>query len=384
MGLLSSLPALVAVFLFLPAARLLERQASYRPLVVWSLLGARIGYLALALLPSIASSGVPEITVAVLVAMAVPSVIFSTGWNPLLADVIPERRRATVLSWRSILSSGTIAALTYLIGLALERGSFPSNYQWLYAIGLAGGLVSTWLVSRVRIPETPPAEVPLLHTRVSLRQGIKDSLQESPRFARLMVNTLVFNLGAWMVGPLYVIYYVQELGAADGWIGLHTTLIHLGIMLGYWGWRRINHRIGDNPALLMALPFAALYPVLVGVLPYLPVLLVVGFVGHLFIPGVDLNHSLIFLRRVPPLHRHTGIAFYSMVMNLGAFVCPIIGVALAGAIGIRNALILGGVLRAIGVALFYLRPADEGGITRAHIREALRAVLPAKRRYPQV
>jgi len=347
-------------------------------------LGARIGYLALALLPSIASSGVPEITVAVLVAMAVPSVIFSTGWNPLLADVIPERRRATVLSWRSILSSGTIAALTYLIGLALERGSFPSNYQWLYAIGLAGGLVSTWLVSRVRIPETPPAEVPLLHTRVSLRQGIKDSLQESPRFARLMVNTLVFNLGAWMVGPLYVIYYVQELGAADGWIGLHTTLIHLGIMLGYWGWRRINHRIGDNPALLMALPFAALYPVLVGVLPYLPVLLVVGFVGHLFIPGVDLNHSLIFLRRVPPLHRHTGIAFYSMVMNLGAFVCPIIGVALAGAIGIRNALILGGVLRAIGVALFYLRPADEGGITRAHIREALRAVLPAKRRYPQV
>ena len=102
-------------------------------------MGARIGYLALALLPSIASSGVPEITVAVLVAMAVPSVIFSTGWNPLLADVIPERRRATVLSWRSILSSGTIAALTYLIGLALERGSFPSNYQWLYAIGLAGG-----------------------------------------------------------------------------------------------------------------------------------------------------------------------------------------------------------------------------------------------------
>jgi len=383
-GLLSSIPALVAVFLFLPAAQLLERQASYRPLVVWSLLSARIGYLALALLPLITSSGVPEITVAVLVAMAVPSVIFSTGWNPMLADVIPERQRATVFSWRSILSSGTVAALTYLIGLALERGSFPTNYQWLYGIGLVGGLVSTWLVSRVRVRETPPAEVPLLHTRVSLRQGVTDSLQESPRFARLIVNTLVFNLGAWMVGPLYVIYYVQELGATDGWIGLHTTLIHLGIMLGYWAWRRINHRIGDHPALLMALPFAAAYPIMVGVLPYLPALLLVGFLGHLFIPGVDLNHSLIFMRRLPPLHRHTGIAFYSMVMNLGAFVCPIIGVVLAGAIGIRNALILGGVLRAAGVALFYLRPVDEGGVTSASIREAFGAILPARRRYPHV
>ncbi|MFO7697867.1 MAG: MFS transporter [Anaerolineae bacterium] len=379
-GLLSSAPALVAVLLFLPAARLLERQKSYRPFVVWSLFGARIGYLAIAMLPFLTARGIPGITVGLLVAMSAPSVLFSTGWNPLLADVIPERQRATVFSWRNILSSATIAILTYAAGLALDRGTFPANYQWLYAIGIVGGLVSTWLISRIRIPEAPPAEVPLLHRRVSLKQGIKEALQENPIFGRLIVNTLVLNLGAWMVGPLFIIFFVQELGAADSWVGFYTTLIHVGVVVGYWVCRKMNHGMGDPPALLLALPFVASYPILVALLPRLPVILIIGLLAHLFVPGVDLNHSLIFMRNIPPSRRHTGIAFYSMVMNLGAFVCPIVGVALAGLIGIRNALVIGGILRLLGVAMFFIFPMDENRLTWQGVRGGLGALVPHRQR----
>jgi len=377
-GLLSSLPALIAVFLFLPAAQLLERQRHYRPLVVWSLFGARIGYLVIALLPFLTSRGVPEATVALLVAMSAPSVLFSTGWNPLLVDTIPERRRASVLAWRSILSSATIALSTYVAGSALDRGTFPTNYQWLYAIGLVGGLLSTWLVARVRIPSEGQAEVPQPRERQRLRESVRVAFRANPTFCRLTVNTLAFNLGAWMVGPLYIIFYVQELGATDGWVGLHTTLIHIGIVIGYWLWRRINHGMGDMPALLLAAPLVALYPLAVGLLPNLTALLLVGFLGHLFMPGVDLNHNLIFMRQIPATNRHTAIAVYSMIMNLGAFVCPIVGVALAGAIGVRNALMLGGLLRLGGALLFYLRPVDTGRLTMDAVREGLRAVFPRR------
>jgi hypothetical protein len=179
-GLLASIPALVAVFLFMPAARLLERQASYRALVIWSLFAARIGYLFIALLPFVTSLGVPEATVAILIAMSAPSVLFSTGWSPLLADVVPERMRANVFAWRSILSSGTIAVLTFVVGRALDRGTFPGNYQWLYGIGLLGGILSTALVARVRIPDAHPAEIPLLHRPVSMRQGVREALSGEP------------------------------------------------------------------------------------------------------------------------------------------------------------------------------------------------------------
>jgi len=116
----------------------------------------------------------------------------------------------------------------------------------------------------------------------------------------------------------------------------------------------------------------------VGLLPNLTALLLVGFLGHLFMPGVDLNHNLIFMRQIPATNRHTAIAVYSMIMNLGAFVCPIVGVALAGAIGVRNALMLGGLLRLGGALLFYLRPVDTGRLTMDAVREGLRAVFPRR------
>ena len=50
-GLLSSLPALVAVLLHIPCARFLERRANYAPWVALSLFLHRLGFLAIVLLP---------------------------------------------------------------------------------------------------------------------------------------------------------------------------------------------------------------------------------------------------------------------------------------------------------------------------------------------
>jgi predicted MFS family arabinose efflux permease len=179
-----------------------------------------------------------------------------------------------------------------------------------------------------------------------------------------------------MIGPLYIIFFVTELGAADSWVGLYTTVIHVGIVVGYWLWRRITQQMGDFPALLFALPLAASYPFLVAFLPNLSIILVVGLIAHLFVPGVDLNHSLIFMRSIPPNRRHIGIAFYSMVMNLGAFVGPIVGVALAGQFGIRNTLLVGGLMRAAGVLMFYRFPMDERRLTWQGMRQGIGTLFP--------
>jgi len=75
-GLLTSLPALVAVVVYLPAARILERTTRQMGWVVGSLSLARPGYLVVALLPLALRTHLPEATVAVLVAVQVPAVFF--------------------------------------------------------------------------------------------------------------------------------------------------------------------------------------------------------------------------------------------------------------------------------------------------------------------
>jgi len=339
----------------LPSARLWERSNRVMPRIVGSLAITRSGYGLIAVLPFLASRYLPEATVAVLVAMTVPSVFFSTGWSPMLAEVVPARNRATVLAVRSILSSGTIAVMTFLAGRWLDSRAFPGNYQWLYAVGLIGGMVSVWLVSRVQCDQpddTEAAERP----KTSWRAMFRTAAQESRPFLKLIGNTLVFNLGAWMVMPLYVIFFVRQLSATDSWLGLNTTLAHVGVVVGYWVWRRIVRRIGEHRALLIALPLATIYPFLIGTVQQLWFILIASFLINVINPGVNLSHSMLYLEQLPRDRRHSWNAVYSMVMNIGAFACPLFGVALSEWIGLVPTLYIGGAMRLLGAGMFYLFP----------------------------
>ncbi|MCD6520404.1 MAG: MFS transporter [Anaerolineae bacterium] len=383
-GLLSSLPSLLAVFLFIPAARVLEKKKNYLPWVLGSLSLARCGYLAILILPFFLSKHIPEATVGVLVAMTIPSVFFSTGWSPLLSDVIPPRSRATVLAWRSILSSATAAPLVYLFGRWLDGGTFPSNYQRMYAVGLLGGAISVILISRIHIPETEKEPAPQTQApKLPWKQALRAMTQENRYFIRIITNTLVFNLGAWLVAPLYIILFIRHLGATDSWIGLNRTLANVGVVIGYWLWRRFIHKMGEQRALLLALPLASAYAFMVALVPNLTFILLAGFLINLILPGVSLSHSVIFLNLLPPGKKHVLTAVYSTVMNIGAFAGPLIGVALSEHIGILPTLVIGGILRFTGAMLFYFRPVQEGMSPRlliemlqqlwAHICKRLRA-----------
>jgi len=357
-GLLSSIPALLAVFAYLPSARILERQRNQMPWVAWSLFLARLGYMFLPILPFFAGRYAAEATVIALVSMQVPNVFFSTAWNPLLSDVIPLRLRGNVLAWRSILSSATIAPLIYLAGIWLDGHPFPGNYQWMYVVGVLGGLGSTWLVSRIRPGENAEAgRAPSTTAEAgSWWDGVRDLLWHDQGFRRIVVNTLLFNLGAWMIGPLFIIFYVRQLGATDGWVGTLGTLAHVGVIVGYWFWRRAVRRLGDARALLLAALPVCLHPFLVAWIPNLSVILGIEFLINVIAPGVNLSHGMIFLELLPPGRKYTATAVYSMIMNIGAFVMPLIGVAIADRIGIPTTLLIGGAMRVLGALTFYIWP----------------------------
>lgn len=356
-GLLSSLPALLAMLLYIPSAHILEHKTRRMPWIVWSLFLARVGYLFIALLPLVFNRYVPEITVAILVGMTIPSVLFSTSWSPLLSDVVPARLRATVLAWRSILSSGTVAPLIYLAGLWLNSGTFPRNYQWMYVLGFLAGAYSVFLVSRLRLPETgQPTPLPIQRQREPVFKAMRGLLRENPLFARIVTNTFLLDFGAWLVGPLYIILFVRQLGATDGWLGLNGTLANIGVIAGYWLWRRIIRRFGEAKTLLIALPLVVVYPFMVSVYPNLNFILFAGFFINLVSPGVGLSHSIIFLSLLPEGRKYTSTALYSTVMNIGAFIAPLIGVAVSDRIGIIPTLLIGGAMRSCGALLFYIFP----------------------------
>jgi len=421
MGWLSSIPALFAMIVLMPSARFLESRSDRGPWLRWSLAIGRGAFLGAALVPWIFKQHAAEAVIAVLILRTIPMHFFSAGFSPMLADIIPIRDRAAVMANRSIIMSATIAICTFLFGRWMDAAAdipwaaFPTNYQIVYIAGTAAGLLSTFFISRVQLPKTAvirrgrlpatprKAEHPVaaigdaadpapallkrrprvwqwartLLARVALaaaaiwtallaklqsaRSSVQTMAKENQGFVRIVVNSFVFNGGAWLVGPLYMILFVNQLGASDSWIGLNTTLAHIGVIGGNLIWRRLMDRWGADRALRSAVPLAASYAFLVALFPNLTWILLWGVLINLVNPGVNLSHTSTLYELCPPERRASYLAIYATVANVGAFLAPLAGVALSTVMDIRWVLLIGGVIRLAGAGLFQLyrvRPAE--------------------------
>ena len=420
MGWLSSIPALFAMVVLMPSARFLESRSDRGPWMRWSLAIGRGAFLGAALVPWISRQYAAEAVIAVLVLRSIPMHFFSAGFSPMLADVIPIRDRAAVMANRSIIMSATIAICTFLFGKWMDAAAnipwatFPTNYQIVYIVGTVAGLLSTYFISRMQLPKTAvvrrertvavaekaeplapatdaagtaPAPLKrrlrawqwartsvarvasavaaiwtaLLAKLQSARRSAQTMAKENQGFVRIVINSFVFNGGAWLVGPLYVILFVNQLDASDSWIGLNTTLAHIGVIGGNLIWRRLVDRWGVDRALRSSVPLAASYALLVALFPDLTLILVWGVLINLINPGVNLSRTSTLYEICPPERRASYLAIYATIANVGAFLAPLAGVALSNVMDIRWVLLIGGAVRLAGAGLFQIyrvRPAE--------------------------
>ncbi len=357
-GLLSSIPALLALLVSIPAGQFLNRRARRMPLLIRSLFVYRLGFLLAAFIPWLPVAQKGTALIWLLIAFSIPAHFFGVGWNSMLADVIPETNRARVFAIRNILAAVAVTSGIFLAGWWLERSVFPLNYQVMYVIGFTASLISIYYILKLQAPDSvaPPASPRQPVSFRSLWRGFQQMTTHQPDFVRLVVNTLAYGVGLWMIGPLYVLYFMRTLGAAEGWLGLNGMLGSLASAIGYYLWQRVIIRWGENRVLKWTISVIGLYPVLVGLSPNLTLILVWSALNNLIAPGVSLSHFNMVLKICPEAERPVYLGIYTTIMNAGAFVMPLLGVYLANRFGLAPMLVAGGVLCLVGSSLFRIRP----------------------------
>lgn len=369
-SLLSSIPALVAVVVSFPAGQILERRARRTPWVLGSLLLNRAGYLLVAAAPWLHFLGLqPGLTaVLVLIIFSIPGNFFNIGWTPLLADVIPENRRAAVFTARNIVNQATVCVTVFLLGQWLSRATFPINYQLMFVFGFAASMLSQYCLMKLDVPDSPiqstvarsapAARTPgdLIRTLKASAAGLEEELSQHPEFSRITLNTLLYGCGMWMAGPLYTLYFVRQLNASDAWLGLNGTLGCLGTIAGYSLWRWLLSKWGEPVSLKRTIVLAGVYPLLVGLTPNLVPILGFGVLNGLIASGINLSHYNTLLKALPADARPRYTAIYTIVMNLGAFVCPMISLAISNVIGLAPMLVISGLLSIAGSTAFWWHP----------------------------
>lgn len=351
-ALLSALPPLIMALTSIPFARFIQSRQNRKGWLLFSLLLARAGYVVVALIPLVVPVNPGVWLVAWLILLTFPTALFTSGFQALLADLVSERRRAFVFSRRSILWSIGVVVTAALAGFWLDRVEFPHNYQWMYLFGFLIALGSNFCLSRLKVPtRTTPAPapgIPAPRTPVRLTRPFK----------RLIVNMGMYNFGLALVGPLFAIYYIEVLNASDGWLGLNNAAGPLGVIFGYLIWERLIRRHTFIWALKRAMLLTWVFPVGLALFPDLTIILFLNFLVNLAHPGVELTSFNTILNLSHPEQRTVYLGWYNAVMNGSLFISPLVGVWLAGVLGIPATMLLSGALRLLGGLLMHANRVD--------------------------
>jgi hypothetical protein len=384
-GFLSSVPAILAMLVSIPAGRFIGSRRRNKPWIIGSLTLYRAGFLLVALTPFLHLAGISQGTllVFILVVTSTPANFFNVGFIPMLASVVAEDRRAAVFTARSMVVNASLSVCVFLFGQWLSRIAFPINYQIMYVFGFLTSLLSIYFLIKVQVPDTvvaPAAQTPnqisdapiqspvrrlVSAPGIAIKQqwiALQDAFKSSPGFLRITRNTVMHGIGLWLASPLYIVFYVKSLHATDAWIGLLGTVASIATIVGYAIWRWILTRWGEPKTLKRTIILAGVYPILVGLLGNLNLILIAVALNSLISPGINLAHLNSLMKLMPDDKRPEYTALYYTIVNFAAFICPMVGVAIAGWFGLGPTLMAFGALSILGSSSFWWWPVrkDDG------------------------
>jgi MFS family permease len=351
LGLLTSLPALINILFQVPAARLIERHRDRRRILLLSGLFMRLPVFLVALVP-FSHAWRADAVVYITALGTIPAAIGNVAFTAMLADVVAPRDRARVVSVRNALLAAVTMVTVLASGRALDILAFPINYQVIFTLAFLTSLLSLYYLGRVAMPRAEPLSGGgASHDRPDLRQWLRTMLAQRD-YVRFALGAFVYHWGLYLPLPLYTIYRVRELGISEGWIGALSTLESAITIVAYYVWGKIAARDGSRSVLLFGILGVSLYPLGTALSRSVTPLLLVVSISGIFAPAWALGLFNGLLEVVPAERRATYVAMFNTLMNVPAFIAPLLGTAVAGIVGTRNALFISAAVRIIGFLVF--------------------------------
>lgn len=367
-SLLSAGPAVINLLFSLPAGHWLEARSLTRTSFQSAALH-RLGYILLIPLPLL----LPNLTqvwiiVLITLVMSIPGTILSIAFNAILADLIPPEDRATVVGRRNALTSLVMTVTVLLSGQLLDNLMYPISYVVVFGLGTFGGMFSTYHLKQLIAPSAPVKRIQqplhdlarpgLLRFTDSLRlpAGLR-FLSRSGNSPLLRLDMLKGPFGAFLAAYLFFyscqyvpvaispIYMVNNLKYTDGIISLGNSLFYVLMFFTSLRLSRLTRRFGHHSVLVIGSLLYCAYPIFISFAWDATLFWVASFVGGIawaLTSGGLINR---LMEIVPEENRPAYMALHNLALNLGILVGSLIGPFLADFTGIKEALLIAGILR---------------------------------------
>jgi MFS family permease len=352
-GMLTTMPAVTGMILALILGRFLQRQ---RNVVPW-FSAARLIVIMCYALTGIASIFVPReyVIPAILIIWAfatLPQTIVNIAFSVVMNAVAGPEGRYELMTHRWSILGATTSITVLIIGQILDRIAFPLNYQIVFVALSLGGLISYYYSSHIKIPDSiPPVEEPTHNIKEIIHNYTTRVTAEKP-FMYFIAKRFVFLTGVSLAAPLFPLYFVRVIHASDSWISAISMSQTIILIIGYFVWSQQSRKHGSRRVVVLTTLGLATYPIIVALLTQPWQIAIFAGMAGIFQAGLDLVFFDELMRTVPPEYSATFVAFAQSLQYFSGVVSPLIGSLLADTIGISAALIIAGLIRLCGFAMF--------------------------------
>ncbi|MFS0777923.1 MFS transporter [Neobacillus sp. 3P2-tot-E-2] len=345
-GLISSLPPLIALLMTIPAAILLNRLQSQKKTVAMAVLGARLLFLLLIGVVYITSSYQAWVFLIIIAFMNVPATIANIGWQTLISGMIKDERRGSFFSDRNRLL--TIAGMisTLIIGIFMKNQTNNATaYQWLFFTALLCGLLEVFFLMKHK--ESVQA------VTTTKKSSMDWSIFKDHGYKWFLIAALCFNFTWQMSWGIFNIYHVRIAEATILWISIFSVACQLVQIFTFPLWKKWAEARSNTLTLVWAALGMALVPFLTVLSTNLFYLTCVQALSGFFISGVVLLLFNLLLEQSPEETRTYCITSYNVLLSFVAFIAPQIGIMLLEGLGIQKSMELNSFMR-IGSAFVFL------------------------------
>lgn len=346
-GLISSLPPLVTLFMTLPAAILLNRAVEQKKLVAFSVVAARFIFLLIAFVSYVPGSVGSWLLLGLIATMSIPNTMATMGWQSFIGNIIEDHRRAQFFSDRNRLLTIVGLAVTLTIGVVMkDMTTNKLAYQILFMFTFFVGLVELYFIMKHDEPVRTIKEVK--------KRAMDWSIFKNNQYVLFLVVALVFNFGWQMAWGLFNIYNVRYAEATIFWISIFNVASMLAQIFSFSVWKNWTEKYGNMRVFVWVAFGMSTAPLTMVLSTNLYYLTAMSMLSGIFVSGTVLILFNLLLENSPQEVRTYCITSYNVLLAIIAFIAPQIGIWLLETYEMEIAMYLSTAVRFLAAVCFFI------------------------------
>ena len=223
-----------------------------------------------------------EIAIAMFCLCAMPTIVFGALWSPTPGIVVEAEHQPLIVNARIRIANIGALSANGAIGLGMIFLPFPFNYVAVFVVSGLLGLAEMYVISKIIYPESP-------HTYLdSFKENfnVKEILAEK-QFNLFLVGIILITMASAVATPLQSVYFINERGVSDRWMGIWAMALSTGAVFGSLLWRKLMTSRGSYAIFTWTVPITGFYMLLIVVAPNVELILMATLFAGWMGAGTD-------------------------------------------------------------------------------------------------